>query len=141
MNDPKTGSAPHDCPNCGAPSYVGGPGMPTQCTSRECPFYSEDCWVRWVMEIPDEEVGQEFDIEDDEPTVPDGGWLKMPTLKDQYANKGGPWRYNHTLDDVDTGAQVRDLFYPPKVLGILDALDAAIDKIPVPSWTKPLDKD
>jgi len=143
MNDPKTGSAPHDCPNCGAPSYVGGPGMPTQCTSRECPFYSEDCWVRWVMEIPDEEVGQEFDIEDEDTQR----YLKMPSLSDMY-------------DDVDTGAQVRDLFYPPKSLGgpwrythsmnpmtpeqkkvMKDALDAAIDKYPVPSWTKPLDKD
>ena len=86
--DPKTGSAPHDCPDCGAPAYVGGPGMPCQCTNRECPFYSEDCWVLHVMELPDEEVGQEFDIEDDEPTVPDGGWLKMPSFIDLYATTG-----------------------------------------------------
>jgi hypothetical protein len=44
--------------------------------------------VRHVLELPDEEVGQEFDIEDDEPTVPDGGWLKLPSLSDLYANKG-----------------------------------------------------
>jgi hypothetical protein len=34
--------------------------------------------VRHVLELPDEEVGQEFDIEDDEATDP---WIKMPALK------------------------------------------------------------
>ena len=84
MNDPKTGSAPHDCPDCGAPAYVGGPGMPCQCTNRECPFYSEDCWVLHVMELPDEEVGQELDIEDED-TQP---YLKIPSFQDLYATKG-----------------------------------------------------
>lgn len=49
----KTPSAPHACPNCGEPAYVGGPGFPAQCTSRPCPFYSEDCWARWVLELSD----------------------------------------------------------------------------------------
>lgn len=86
VTEEKTGSAPHDCPNCGSPAYVGGPGMPTQCTSRVCPFYSEDCWVRWVMELPDEEEGVEFEIEDDEDTLPGlygrfprvSSWLPAP---------------------------------------------------------------
>lgn len=75
--DPKTGSAPHDCVECGAPCYIPF-GLSPQCTNRQCQHYSEDCWVRHVLELPDEEVGQEFDIEDDEATDP---WIKMPALK------------------------------------------------------------
>ena len=81
MNDPKTPSACHDCPDCGAPAYIGGPGMPTQGTNRECPFYSEDCWALHVLELPDEEVGQEFDIEDEENIIAKFGfaaWLPDP---------------------------------------------------------------
>ena len=75
--DQKTPSAPHDCPNCGEPSYL-GLGVPGQCTNRECPFWSEDCWVKHVLELPDDEEGVEFEIED-EPTIP---FLKFPSLTD-----------------------------------------------------------
>ena len=134
MNDPKTPSACHDCPNCGAPAYIGGPGMPTQCTSRECPFYSEDCWVLHVMELPDEEVGQELDIENED-TQP---WIKLPLV----------------IDKLPLGAQLALILggyklpapkpLTPKQQKALDTLDAAIDKIPDPFFLlpeKPLDDD
>lgn len=83
MIDPKTPSCPHACPDCGAPAYVGGPGFPAQCTSRVCSFYSEDCWVRWVMEIPDDETGVEFDIDEDAKTDPGLTWIFPPQVLDK----------------------------------------------------------
>ena len=121
MNDPKTGSAPHDCPDCGAPAYVGGPGMPCQCTNRECPFYSEDCWVLHVMELPDEEVGQELDIEDED-TQP---WIKMPSFQDLYATKG-----RSILDGLLPAVPHAKVDPPltPEQKKALKILDKAIDK-------------
>ena len=88
MSDPLTPSAPHPCPSCGEPSYVGGPGMPTQCTSRECGFFSLDCWVRHVTELPDDEEGVEYDIEDE------------PTQPGTYSNIGLPMLDIPTLDEL-----------------------------------------
>lgn len=80
-----TPSAPHECPNCGEPAYLGF-GVPAECTNRLCPFWSQDCWVKHVMEIPDDETGVEFEIEDDEDTLPGlygrfpkvSSWLPAP---------------------------------------------------------------
>lgn len=60
--------------------------MPTQCTSRECAFYSEDCWVKHVVELPDDEgIGEEFEIEDED-TIP---FLKIPSLSDMLDSAYG----------------------------------------------------
>ena len=111
MSDPKTGSAPHDCPNCGSPAYIGGPGFPAQCTSRPCPFYSEDCWVRWVMELPDD--GDPLEIDEDAKTSPGLGvpttsqWIK---LTNAAKNLGPPPRYAATPDE-DTGISIADYLF------------------------------
>ena len=62
MIDPKTAQAPHDCPGCGEPAYLGF-GVPARCSNRECPFFCQELWADHVMALPDEEVGQEFDID------------------------------------------------------------------------------
>ena len=114
--DPKTPSAPHDCPNCGEPSYL-GLGVPGQCTNRECPFWSEDCWVKHVLELPDDEEGVEFEIED-EPTIP---FLKFPSLADMLNLDNMP----SSLDMLppDTSQRIKDQ---------ITKVEEAIDAMPVP---------
>jgi hypothetical protein len=77
--DPKTPSAPHDCPQCGEPAYIPFYG-PAECTSRACPWFNLRCWSMHTMGLPDEEEGEEFDIEEYEPTQPHGlaAWLPSP---------------------------------------------------------------
>ena len=114
--DQKTPSAPHDCPNCGEPSYL-GLGVPGQCTNRECPFWSEDCWVKHVLELPDDEEGVEFEIED-EPTIP---FLKYPSLADMLNLDNMP----SSLDMLppDTSQRIKDQ---------ITKVEEAIDAMPVP---------
>lgn len=120
MTDPKTGSAPHACPECGEPCYIPF-GLPAECTNRECLFYSEDCWVRHVMELPDQtcgEGGEEFDIEDED-TVP---FLKLPSLTDLLH---GYTAVQKQLDAADTGRAIVDA---------IDQLDELIDQVPTPFY-------
>ena len=88
MIDPKTTQAPHDCPGCGEPAYLGF-GVPARCSNRECPFFCQELWADHVMALPDEdrEPGQYLDIENED-TQP---WIELPTLADLYAGKG-VWR-------------------------------------------------
>ena len=120
MTDPKTPSAPHECPDCGEPAYIGF-GLPAQCTSRECPFWSEDCWVKHVVELPDEEIGVEFEIED-EPTHPK--LLGLPTLDDYLFAYANP-------------PPIKSLVYQQSRAKV----QKAIDETPVPFVLSPLDND
>ena len=49
-----------------------------------CVFFDQDLWIEHVMALPDEEVGQEFDIDEDAKTDPGiglGAWLPAPSPK------------------------------------------------------------
>jgi hypothetical protein len=130
--DPKTGSAPHDCPECGSPAYIPF-GLPALCTNRECLFYSEDCWVKHVTELPDDEEGVEFDI-GEEDTNP---YLNMPQMQDLTAAKGLSLHdYLHGYVHPDPSDDVK-----AKIKKQLDALDKKIDQIPVPFYLTPDDKN
>jgi hypothetical protein len=123
--DQKTGYAPHDCPECGSPSYIPF-GLPAECTNRECVFYNQDCWVKHVMELPDDEEGVEVDIED-EPTQPKG--LSLTDYLQAYTYPP---------------AQPSVLPPPPLTPGqkkAMKILDDAIDKVPVPFYLTPDDKN
>lgn len=77
-----TPSAPHSCPECGQPGYLGF-NVPAKCTNRLCRFWDQDTWVRHIMELPDD-GDPEMEIEDED-TQP---FLKLPSFSDLYANKG-----------------------------------------------------
>jgi len=68
--DSKTPAAPHDCPQCGEPCYIGF-GINARCTNRECQWYDKDLWVEHVLSLPDEpdHIFPSLDIED-APTQP-----------------------------------------------------------------------
>jgi hypothetical protein len=125
MTDPKTPSAPHDCPQCGEPAYVGGPGMPAQCTQKGCIFYSEDAWVLHVLELPDVE-----DPFEDVDTEPNGfaAWLPEPKLSFPSLDD-----YLHAYPNPPP---IKNLTYKQQA----DKVNDLIDKMPVP-WIILDDKD
>lgn len=45
-------SAPHNCPECGCPAYLGF-GVPARCVSPYCAFYDEDICMEFSDEVID----------------------------------------------------------------------------------------
>lgn len=50
--DERNDAAPHICPECGSPAYL-GVGVPGKCVQRGCVFYDATLWSEWVMLVPD----------------------------------------------------------------------------------------
>lgn len=46
-------AAPHECPQCGEPGYIGF-GIPAKCIQKGCIFYDAGLWCEWAMLIPDD---------------------------------------------------------------------------------------
>lgn len=67
MSNECNGAAPHTCPECGEPAYLGF-NVPGRCVERSCRMYDQDLWVEWVILLPDREEGVEFEVI----SVPDG---------------------------------------------------------------------
>lgn len=126
--DQLTDPAPHTCPECGEPSYLGF-FVPARCTNRLCVFFDQDLWVEHVMALPDEEVGQEFDIEEDEDTIPGQYPMRFTKVTSWMPMRGLPavpsllpldkltyqelWdrtiQLEHQLKGATTGAAIRDI--------------------------------
>lgn len=132
MTDGKTPSFPHDCPSCGAPAYIGGPGMPAQCTNghakdgKPCPFFSEDNWIRWIMELPDPgdpEPEEESERPDSELT--DAEWsAKHLDIDEEAITEPG-------IGSSTLGGQ-HTIVWPDSTKKILDELEKLIDEVPEP---------
>lgn len=63
-------AAPHECPECASPSYIGF-GTQARCVSRECLFYCSQLWAEWVMLLPDDGMPKDsepdfFDLEEED---------------------------------------------------------------------------
>ena len=77
MTEPKTKDAPHDCPQCGEPCYLPFTGPP-KCTSRACMHFDQEIWCEHIMETPEDESGEEFEIDEDAETDP---YLTYPNIQ------------------------------------------------------------
>lgn len=118
MSEPKNDVAPHDCPECGEPSYLGF-GVPARCVSRGCVFYDRGLWADYVMALPDDGMpeGTEpdfFDLEE-EPTNPGFGTPRLswasPTPYDTWgAVLGKPRKPGEP--DADYVKRLLDAFAP-----------------------------
>ena len=69
----QTDHAPHECPECGEAAYIGMNNV--ECTYYKCRHFHEDTWEAHILALPDE--GDPPDIEDDEPTQPQGKSLSF----------------------------------------------------------------
>lgn len=72
-------AAPHECPECGEPSYLGF-GVPGKCVARGCAFYDVGLWCEWVMLLPDDGIPK-----DSEPDYYDIGDEDTPTYGITFA--------------------------------------------------------
>lgn len=93
--------APHDCVQCGSPSYIGF-GLNPLCTNYECLFFNRSLWVDWVMATPDygdpPERNPFFDIDEDAKTDPMG--FALVKFRDFCSNCHNEIDFTRSTDPV-----------------------------------------
>ena len=100
----KSDHAPHDCPQCGNPAYIGF-GVNPKCTNLFCPWFDRETYVEHVLSLPDPGDPEE-DIDEEAETQPRGKQLAFTTdgidwmaLPDDYAVVDWPARGSGDLVD------------------------------------------